>query len=520
MACEKKIKLIEHDIKQLLKSNIPERKIIEQMLLFNQGVPFIKLISPATISNGIKIINTREKSIIFEAFETAKTDGRISKFVPASGAATRMFKSLIKVYNTLDKINDKTLDFKYFDHSEVAFFLASIHKFAFFNDLKKNLAGQGHDIERLLTQGEYREILKAVLTKEGLGYAKLPKGLVKFHRYYKCSKTPFEEHLTEAAEYCRDENGVARIHFTVPDDYRTIIEEHCKNASSIVKKQGIKFDISFSIQKDTTRTIAVDLENKAFRTSSDSLLFRPGGHGALLENLNDLQGDIIFLKNIDNLAPGVRKKATNKYKVILGGFLIKLQDQIFEYLDRLEKNQISDEFEAELEVFCASDIFISLPDDFNDYNKEKKSAFFFSQLNRPIRVCGMVENQGASGGGPFWVEDSEKRQSLQIVESAQVDRKDPYQNRVLKKSTHFNPVDIVCGVRDFKGQPFNLMDYADHSACFISAKTKEGHDLKAMELPGLWNGGMANWITVFIEVPITTFNPVKSINDLLQPVHL
>jgi Domain of unknown function (DUF4301) len=520
MVCKRDIEAVEKDIQQLLDSNVPEKKIIDQMLLFNQGVSPIKLIAPATIGTGIKIIHSKEESRSLKAFETARTEGRISKFVPASGAATRMFKSLIKVYNSLGTINDKTLDLKDSDHSEVSVFIASIRQFAFFDRLKQKIAEQGHDIETLLTRGDYRKIIGVILNKDGLGYSGLPKGMVKFHRYNNYSKTPFEEHLAEAVEYCRDVNGVARIHFTISADYRAIIETYCKNACNGFRKQGIKFDISFSIQKDTTRTIAVDFKNRAFRTSSDSLLFRPGGHGALLDNLNNLKGDIIFLKNIDNVVPDHRKETTYKYKKILGGMLVKLQAQIFEFLDRLETNQISDEFVTELELFCTGNISIPLPDNFKDYTKGGKKDFFLSQLNRPIRVCGMVENQGEPGGGPFWVEDDKKKHSLQIVESVQVNQEDPYQKKILKNSTHFNPVDIVCGVRDFKKKSFNLTDYADPRACFISAKSKDGHDLKAMELPGLWNGGMVNWITVFLEVPVATFNPVKSINDLLQPMHL
>ncbi len=375
------------------------------------------------------------------------------------------------------------------------------------------------DIESLLSRGQYKNILEYILTAKGLDYADLPKGLIKFHRYPDHSRTPFEEHLVEAAAYVKDRNGVARIHFTISPEHEGAIKNHIERVRDRYEKSGVKYEITFSYQKPSTDTVAVDLENRPFRDAEGKLVFRPGGHGALLENLYELEGDIIFIKNIDNVVPDRLKGETYLYKRVLGGLLVELQKQIFQYLDRISKGDLNEPLIEEIIGFASDRLYIVLPKRIGQGTKEEKADFLFSRLNRPLRVCGIVKNQGEPGGGPFWVEHADGTSSMQIVESSQVNMKSAGQKEIWESSTHFNPVDLVCGVRDYLGKAFNLMNFTDPETGFISTKSYEGRELKALELPGLWNGGMANWNTVFVEVPIITFNPVKTVFDLLRKEH-
>ncbi|MCP4669298.1 MAG: DUF4301 family protein [Deltaproteobacteria bacterium] len=399
-------------------------------------------------------------------------------------------------------------------------FMEGIEQFAFFDDLKSVMAKKGLDTNALLAKGRFNEIIDYLLTEKGLGYAHLPKGLIKFHTYPHSHRTSFEEHLVEAADYVRDENGRCRLHFTVSPEHK----ERFKALFESVRKGyeedfGARFRVDFSIQEKSTDRIAVDQENKPFRLDNGALLFRPGGHGALIENLNNIRGDIIYIKNIDNVVPDRLKGQTNLWKKILGGYLIRTQQTVFSYLRALSTDAVPEKMLGQAFDFAENELCIIPAKGLQRASAEEKRDFLIARFNRPVRVCGMVKNEGEPGGGPFWAEAEDGSLSLQIIESAQIDPESKEQQSILRSSTHFNPVDIVCGVRDWQGNPFDLKRFVDRDAVFISKKSKEGRDLKALELPGLWNGAMAFWNTIFVEVPLITFNPVKTINDLLREEH-
>jgi len=382
------------------------------------------------------------------------------------------------------------------------------------------MAKDGLDIEALITEGRYKEILEYTLKPKGLNYADFPKGLIRFHRYPERSRTPFEEHLFEAAAYTLDRNMVARVHFTVPAEYEELIKEHIENVRGYYEASGVKYEVTFSTQNPSTDKIAVGLDNKPFRDSNGRLVFRPAGHGALLDNLNDLRGDIVFIKNIDNVVPDRLKHETYIYKKALGGYLVELQRDIFRYLERLTSGNVSWQLITQVFEFVRYELSTIPPEAVEKRgSREEKINFLISKLNRPLRVCGMVKNEGEPGGGPFWVRHEDGTLSLQIVESSQVDMESSGQRAIWESSTHFNPVDLVCGVRDHLGNPFDLKRFTDPNTGFISIKSMDGRELKTLELPGLWNGAMANWNTVFIEVPLITFNPVKTVFDLLRKEH-
>lgn len=443
--------------------------------------------------------------------------------MPASGAASRMFRSLEAISAHLDPIDEKhpkaflAVD----DPDRKAFlrFIENMNRFAFYDDLKTTLAEAGYDVERLLSQGRYKPILEYLLSSNGLGYAELPKGLIKFHTYEDRPRTAFEEQLVEAVEYLGDQNGVVRVHFTVAPAYKADIEDHIQTIKAQYRQLGITFSISFSVQEPSSDTIAVDPDNRPFRDREGRLLFRPGGHGALLGNLNALKGDIIFIKNIDNVAIGRLQGSNHLFKKALGGYLVRLQDAIFGYLQKLASRDRSEDLAGEISEFMKKELFLDPPPERYEVTDRIKIDGLKSRLNRPLRICGMVPNQGEPGGGPFWVRDPNGRVSPQIVESSQVDWESRQQHAVWESSTHFNPVDIVCGVRDYRGRPFDLNAFVDPDTGFISTKSQDGRDLRALEHPGLWNGAMAHWNTVFVEVPLETFSPVKTVLDLLREEH-
>jgi hypothetical protein len=445
------------------------------------------------------------------------------KFVPASGAATRMFKSLIGFRNRYDQIDEREIrsaeDKNEPDHASYLEFIKGIKRFAFYDDLKSAMSRDGLDTEDLIAKRQYKPILEYVLSSKGLDLSRIPKGLIKFHRYPETSRTAFEEQLVEATGYATDNNGLARVHFTVSPEHEASIKEHLRRICDHFEKSGVRFELTFSAQKPSTDTIATDLDNRPFRGEDGRLVFRPGGHGALLENLNALRGDLVFIKNIDNVVPDRLKQETTIFKKALGGRLIALQKEIFGCLERFSARDLDDGYIGEMFAFIRDRLCINPPEGVEQGSRENKIDYLVSRLNRPLRVCGMVKNEGEPGGGPFWVEHADKSTSVQIVESSQVDGESAEQKRVWASSTHFNPVDLVCGVRDYKGEPFDLKRFVDPSTGFISVKSKEGKELKALELPGLWNGSMAYWNTVFVQVPIITFNPVKTVLDLLRKEH-
>ncbi len=498
------------DLEQFRKRNIPIEKIEEQILNFKRGFPFVRLAAAATPGNGIMVLKEEEVRRLEKEFDRKSDEYQITKMVPASGAASRMFKNIHTYIDDPDSDPGK-------DVLEV---IEKLEQFAFYNELTDKLAINGYDIHELLSKKDHKTILKHILLEEGLNYAALPKGLLLFHQYPSGPRTPLEEHMQEGIRYSCDSDQCVHLHFTVSPEHREGFEEKAAEASGmIMKKQNLRFDISYSEQKPSTDTIAVDLDNEPFRNADGSILFRPGGHGALIENLNELREDIVFIKNIDNVVPEDLRQPTYTYKKVLGGLLISLMEKTYAYLDALSGREPDTAFLEEVFAFARKQLMIPLPDSFMELPAKEQIGTLSEVLNRPMRICGMVRNEGEPGGGPFWVHDDNERQSLQIVESSQIDMNDEEQSEIVRNATHFNPVDLVCSMKDYHGEKFNLLEFVDPQTGFISIKSKDGRDLKAQELPGLWNGAMARWITVFIEVPIETFNPVKTVNDLLRPQH-
>jgi hypothetical protein len=513
----------DRDLQQIQERGLTPEKVIGQIEIFRRGFSYAKLRRPCTVGDGIHVLKEEDLESLGELQTQTALAGRIMKFVPASGAATRMFKSLLS-FTSGDDINHESpiaaeAENNNPDYRELVAFMRGIKQFAFFDHLKQVMTKDGLDIERLLSSGRYKPILEYVLTPKGLDLAELPKGLIPFHRYPGHARTPFEEHLVEAVAYSRDSNGRVGMHFTVAPEHKAAFRNHLEKVRPIYEKPGTAYQVNFSTQKPSTDTIAVDMENKPFRDQEGNLVFRPGGHGALLQNLDDLKGDIIFIKNIDNVVPDRLKHPTYTYKRGLGGFHVALQNKIFSYLERLAEKKVEDSLLNEIVQFADQQLQMALPESVIHASREDKQTYLFRELNRPLRVCGVVRNVGEPGGGPFWVEDEEGNLSRQIVEKSQVDMESSEQRQIWESATHFNPVDLVCGVRDYSGRPFSLPDYVDPDTGFISIKSKDGRELKALELPGLWNGSMAKWNTIFVQVPLITFNPVKTVLDLLRKEH-
>jgi hypothetical protein len=510
----------DRDLKQIKEMGLTPEKVLSQIESFKKGFPYAKLNRPCTVGDGIHVLSRSELNRYADAYSEAALSGRAMKFVPASGAASRMFKAFLAVNSRYERITDKEISReKDSDHRAVQEFVKSLKQFAFFADLRSAMARNNLDPELLLGKSEYKPILEFMLTAKGLDLTNVPKGLIKFHSYRGHHRTAFEEHLVEGAAYTRDRNGQVRIHFTVSPEHEKSVRRHIEGTKSLYEQGGTSFSVEFSNQKASTDTIAVDTDNHPFRDKEGALVFRPGGHGSLLENLCDLTGDILFIKNIDNVLPDRLKEETLTYKKALGGLLMEFQKKIFAYLEKLVTGAADQVLLSEMIGFMEDRLFIMIPDRLKAQSREEQVRFLFSRLNRPLRICGMVKNEGEPGGGPFWVEHPDGTCSLQIVESSQVDMASSQQKKILGSSTHFNPVDLVCAVRDYRGEPFDLRRFVDPDTGFISMKSKDGKDLKALEHPGLWNGAMADWTTVFVEVPLATFSPVKTLNDLLREEH-
>lgn len=503
--------MTEQDLKQIAARGITEQQVEHQLEQFKTGFPFLKLEAAAAIGNGIVAPDASQREEYIKAWEDYKASGRkIVKFVPASGAASRMFKNM---FAFVDAPYDKpTTDFEkeYFDN---------IKKFAFREALcdqcKKN---EGKNIKTLLEEGSYKAIARNMLAKDGLNYGNLPKGLLLFHNYEDGPRTPMEEHLVEAALYASS-NGEANVHFTVSHDHIELFKQ--KVAESVEKyaeRFGVKFNISFSEQKPSTDTIAANPDNTPFRDEDGLLLFRPGGHGALIQNLNDIDADVVFIKNIDNVVPDRLKDDTVEYKQVIAGILVELQQRAFNYLRLLDTGMYSHAQLEEIIRFLKREL-CCIRTDVKELEDAELVIYLRKKLNRPMRVCGVVKNVGEPGGGPFLTYNQDGTISLQILESSQIDKSNKEYMKMFTEGTHFNPVDLVCAIKDYQGNAFNLPDFVDPSTGFISSKSKGGRELKALELPGLWNGAMSDWNTVFVEVPLSTFNPVKTVNDLLRPQH-
>lgn len=514
----------EKDIQQMDTHGISLEETERQVVLFNTARPYLKLAGPCVPGNGIAVFDRNEQESLIVLYEKGKQLRSCIKFVPASGAASRMFKVLLGYLNKPGEIeqNAVTRDAETGQASakQLLAFMEGVARFAFFKDLSLTLSKKGMFMEELLKKGLFRDIISLLLKEEGLGYAALPKGLLMFHGYPEANRTAFEEHLVEAAAYARDAANRCSMHFTVSPEHLKRFQACLVNVGPTYEKQfQVTYKVGFSMQKSATDTLAVDLENQPFRLANGRLLFRPGGHGALLENLNDLKGDIVFIKNIDNVVPDYLKKETYTWKKITGGYLISIQNRIVHYMKELTSGSIAPGLPDAATAFLENDLLITMPPAMKTADSDERRRWIMGRLNRPVRVCGMVKNTGEPGGGPFWVEGKSGEKSLQIVETAQIDPDDDDQLAMLAGATHFNPVDLVCGVRDWRGEPFDLREYVDPETVFISLKSKDGKELKALEHPGLWNGAMAHWITLFVEVPAITFNPVKTVNDLLRKEH-
>lgn len=517
--------LTNKDKQQLETLNISTDQVERQINQFKTGFPYSDLVAPATIGNGIIKFSDTEIQELIKQFDEDKEYYDILKFIPASGAASRMFKN---IYSFVEEYKGKEIPEDFLKKENVKFdsienFFLSIRDFAFYDDLKDKLAECGKDIETLMSENRLVEVAEFLLENEGLAYGKLPKALLKFHRYKESSRLALEEHLVEATQYSTiytEDGEIAQLHFTVSQEHLDIFKKTVEELIPTYEREyGIRYNISYSVQKPSTDTIAVDMNNEPFRNNDGSLLFRPGGHGALIQNLNDLKKEVIFIKNIDNVVPDRLKTTTYDYKKVLGGYLFRLQQQQFEYLNLLDEGCLANDEIDEIAKFANEKLMIDIPNFYKTYNEIEKIDFLYSKMNRPMRICGMVKNEGEPGGGPYWTRNSSDEVSLQIVESSQIDHKNEKQEAVFQSATHFNPVDLVCATYDFRGEPFDLNDYIDHNTGFISQKSKDGKELKALELPGLWNGAMADWINIFVEVPVITFNPVKTVNDLLRDKH-
>ncbi len=512
----------EKDLIQIEAKGIKLSVIDRQIGNFRSGFPFINLVRPATSGDGIFSFCEDELSYFIHYYTNHLKELRVVKFVPASGAATRMFKHLFEFKDSFNGNQAQRDAFqKDSDFNSVSYLVSHLPEIAFFSTLQGILSRRGLDTEELVESWRHDLLISFILEEKGLNYANLPKGLILFHNYPDGARTAAEEHLVEAANYARNSDDTARIHFTISPEHKEKFLELFDKVKEIYEKLfGVTFSIGFSEQLPSTDTIAVDEKNKPFRNADGSLLFRPAGHGALLKNLNNLDGDIIFVKNIDNIVPDRLKITTYSYKKLIGGYLLYLRNHVNGFLIAATSHDLPEKQITEMVKFMGSHMWMTLPIDFSQLSLKEQQEKLILLLNRPIRVCGMVKNEGEPGGGPFWVKGSDDIDSLQIVESAQIDLKNPEQKAIVDSATHFNPVDLVCSIRDFQGEFFDLDEFVDDDAGLISLKSSEGRNLKAQELPGLWNGAMSNWITVFVETPIITFNPVKTVNDLLRKEHL
>ncbi len=517
LAKAKKMGFSSLDFVQIYEHGIALENVQNQLDIFKNGISKAILVVPATVKNGILKLSEEDFQTKADFFDANKSACKLEKFVPASGAASRMFKFLSEFLNDFD-IENESIN-AYINRkkdSELSIFIVGMNKFPFFEKVYLELKAAFPNFDNLERDYKNYYFIKFLLSSGYFDFANKPKGVLPFHKYKTYNATAFEEHLVESATYSSS-NGKANLHFTVSESHKILFENIEKTIKQKVEKETeTAINTSYSFQNKSTDTIAVDLNNNPFRDENGKLIFRPGGHGALIENLNNLDADIIFIKNIDNVIQN-RNENIALYKKALAGILMELQQQIFAYLNEITARNF--QHLEEIEAFVQNNLNTEFPESFSKYTLENKISFLKNSLNRPVRICGMVKNEGEPGGGPFWVKNSNGNLSLQIVESSQVDLTNENQVEILSSATHFNPVDLVCGIRNYKNERFDLTQFVDHNSGFIVEKNLLGKPLKGYELPGLWNGAMAKWITIFVEVPIITFNPVKTVNDLLKTAH-
>ncbi len=505
----------EQDLDLLSRKGISPEKAREQIETFREGIPFVRLSKAAVVGEGILRLSGEQQEQLRKHYQQHKDQLQIRKFTPASGAASRMFKAL---FSFLNKYSPGQEPLEAYlgrpSQKEVRVFYEGLSRFPFYEQIAQGLKGNPD------TPGAgFYAFVSEMLTEKGKNFGFYPKGLLPFHRYGSHTATPFAEHLREGAAYARSGDS-SSLHFTISPQHRELFAKAEEAvAADISRETGCDFQISYSYQKEATDTLAVTPDNEPFRDESGQLLFRPGGHGALLENLDEQDVDLLFVKNIDNVVPRRSLAEIAAWKEVLAGYLLRVQAKAFSFARMLEDGTVDHDLLKRVHAFLETGLNVRFPDAFPGYSLEEQIAVLRDKLARPIRVCGMVRNEGDPGGGPFWITDAMGNESLQIVESAQVDLENEHQREVFERATHFNPVDLVCGVRDAFGRKYDLRKFVNRKQGFITGKTFEGRELKALELPGLWNGGMAYWNTVFVEVPGSTFNPVKTVNDLLKPAH-
>lgn len=503
------------DIRQLQSLGISEEKFRSDLHALSVGFPPQSLDRSCTINDGIRRLDESQLVHYGAIFDRAASAGRVSRFVPASGAATRMFQHVLALLNQHARITARVLAESTDDAVATAQLVNRIEQLAVYEALQANLVADGLSWQDYYRTDDVAPLLERLLTRKGLGLVSRPKALIPFHRYEDHSRTALEEHVVEAADIAVDRHGVCRLHITSSEEHVPAFRETISRMNLDYRTKGIHLDISLSTQKTSTDTPAVFDNLEPVRDDGGRMVLRPAGHGALLANLNDIAGDIVFIKNIDNVVHDRLKGETIRYKKALGGLLVALQERVFEYIHSLDEGA-DESLLAQIEAFCRKELG-AVPHQAQTAASRKDALKRL--LDRPLRVCGMVKNQGEPGGGPFWVISPGGGVTLQIVEKSQVDMADPEQRRRFESSTHFNPVDLVCAMRDYRGHPFDLSLFVDPASGFVASKSYHGRPIRALELPGLWNGSMAHWNTVFVEVPQITFNPVKTINDLLRPEH-
>ena len=508
----------EKDILQILDLGLNVEKVQSQIELIKSGMSYSNLVEAAIIGNGILKIDDEQQQEYINLFDNKRNDLSIVKFVPASGAATRMFKFLFQFLKDFDS-EKESVELLINKNKNIKEFVSGLEKFPFFEDVVFKTRKVISNYNDLPLSDRSLEFVKTMLDENRLNYSFYPKGLLPFHKYPTQVSTAFEEHLMEASLYASSKN-TASLHFTISDNHAKMFNDELRQIKKDVEeKTNTNFDVSFSFQSQSTNTIAITSKDELYRDETGNLLFRPSGHGALIKNLNALDFDLIFIKNIDNIVIFEQNKKASEYKKLLAGVLLKIQQQIFKYLQRLEEDSILEDEISNIELFAVNRINIELNEAYRHFNLGEKAIYLQNKLNRPIRVCGMVKNEGEPGGGPFWVKDENGQVSLQIIEFAQIDFENEQQKEIAKNASHFNPTDLVCGVKDYKGEKFDLTQFVDPKAAFITMKSQNGVAVKALELPGLWNGSMAHWNSIFVEIPVSTFNPVKTVNDLLKPAH-
>jgi len=506
------------DFAEIYERGVTLDNIQQQLSIFKNGITKATLKKPALYNDGIFELEESAAINYAALFDSKKESLKLTKFVPASGAATRMFKFLcefIAEFNPQKETINAYINRK--NDINLRVFLVGLDKFPFYNEIL-DVVRQQDGFPAWTKDKKTYEFIKIMLDSHAFNYANKPKGILPFHHYGAFIATPIYEHLKETVAYASSQNE-ANIQFTISEDHLDGFLDGIQDVKQQIEDEhNTKINISFSYQQKSTDTLAVTINNVPFRDNEGKLLFRPGGHGALIENLGQLDADIVFIKNIDNVSHN-NTELISLYKKALAGILVEYQQQIFTYLEQIDNNELDEDGIDAILAFAKEKLLLHIPSDINKYTTNYKKEFAKDLLDRPIRVCGMVKNEGEPGGGPFWVESDKGIQSLQIVESSQVDLDNVKQRNIFANASHFNPVDLVCGLKNYKGGDFNLNDFVDVTSGFIVHKTRLGQEVKSYELPGLWNGSMAGWITIFAEVPLETFNPVKTVNDLLKPAH-